>query len=86
MIICSCNGLSDRDIETVIHDGASKLAELYARKKCQVKCGNCLKNVKCLFKEELQKKRTIINGAPIELYDNHAVKPASPCIVHDKER
>ncbi|MDF7674798.1 (2Fe-2S)-binding protein [Acetobacteraceae bacterium ESL0709] len=84
MIICSCNGLSDRDITAVIDDGASRLTDLYARKNCQVRCGNCLKNVKCLFREELQKRRASMSSAPVELYPLQPHDRAAACIVHQE--
>lgn len=50
MIICSCNGLSDRDVQAAIQAGVVKLSEIYAARQCRVKCGNCVKGVACLLK------------------------------------
>ncbi|MCL1514883.1 hypothetical protein ASQ43_05525 [Parasaccharibacter apium] len=55
MIICSCNGLSDRDVQAAIQAGVVKVSEVYSARKCQVKCGNCVKGVACLLKEAKRK-------------------------------
>lgn len=73
MIICSCNNLSDRDITKVVDDGALRLTELYARKDCQIRCGNCLKNVKCLFREALENRRTPLKRSTPENFSSTAL-------------
>lgn len=55
MIICSCNGLSDRDVQAAIQAGVVKVSEVYSTRQCQVKCGNCVKGVACLLKEARRK-------------------------------
>lgn len=55
MIICSCNGLSDRDVQAAIQAGIMKVSEVYSARQCQVKCGNCVKGVACLLKEARRK-------------------------------
>ncbi len=55
MIICSCNGLSDRDVQAAIQAGVVKVSEIYSARQCQVKCGNCVKGVACLLKEAKRK-------------------------------
>ncbi|MCX5615709.1 (2Fe-2S)-binding protein [Bombella sp. TMW 2.2559] len=55
MIICSCNGLSDRDVHAAIQAGVVKISEIYSARQCRVKCGNCVKGVACLLKEARQK-------------------------------
>lgn len=55
MIICSCNGLSDRDVHAAIQAGVVKISDIYSARQCKVKCGNCVKGVACLLKAARQK-------------------------------
>lgn len=63
MIICSCNGLSDRDVHAAIQAGVVKISEIYSARQCRVKCGNCVKGVACMLKEARQKNCACPNKA-----------------------
>lgn len=54
MIICSCNSLSDKDVDKAVQSGVCRLSQVYASRQCRVKCGQCVPNVACRLKEALQ--------------------------------
>lgn len=51
MIVCSCNALTHRDVESAVQDGASRPAEVYASRGCRAQCGNCVPGVVCIVRE-----------------------------------
>ncbi|GAD10657.1 (2Fe-2S)-binding protein [Gluconobacter sp. NFX36] len=57
MIVCSCNALSHKDIESAIDSGASKPSEIYTARKCRAQCGNCVPGMVCLLKQALQNRK-----------------------------
>lgn len=57
MYICSCNGLTDLDVQTAIEAGATRPSEVYAARKCRAQCGNCVNGVKCLLRDALKQKQ-----------------------------
>ncbi len=77
MIICSCNGLSDKDVETAIQSGVVKLSGVYAAKKCRVQCGNCVPGVACLLKAALKNRCACSAAAQVDEEVNLQVVGAS---------
>lgn len=59
MIICSCNALSHKDVESAINAGASRPSEIYTAKKCRAQCGNCVPGMVCLLKQAIQERRNL---------------------------
>lgn len=51
MYVCSCNGLTDRDIRLAIQDGATRPSEVYSGCGRRAECGNCMPAVLCLLRE-----------------------------------
>ena len=41
MIVCLCKGVSDREIEQLIDDGASSVSEVAQRTEAGTDCGSC---------------------------------------------
>ncbi|WP_348537296.1 (2Fe-2S)-binding protein [Gluconobacter frateurii] len=59
MIICSCNALSHKDVESAIDAGASKPSDIYSARKCRAQCGNCVPGMVCLLKQALKDRRKL---------------------------
>ncbi|MDI6653372.1 (2Fe-2S)-binding protein [Gluconobacter japonicus] len=57
MIVCSCNALSHKDIESAIDAGASRPADIYTARKCRAQCGNCVPGMVCLLRQALQNRK-----------------------------
>ncbi|WP_237442335.1 bacterioferritin-associated ferredoxin [Saccharibacter sp. 17.LH.SD] len=60
MIVCSCNALSDKDVDAAIQSGVCRTAEVYAVKKCRVQCGQCVPGIVCRLKEALKRQRECV--------------------------
>lgn len=58
MIICSCNSLSDKDVDAAVQGGVHRLSQVYASRQCRVKCGQCVPNVACRLKAALRAQCT----------------------------
>ncbi|MFT8720768.1 bacterioferritin-associated ferredoxin [Acetobacter sp.] len=58
MYICSCNGLTDYDVQAAVEAGATRPREVYAARKCRAQCGNCVKGVSCLLREALKARQS----------------------------
>lgn len=58
MIICSCNSLSDKDVDTAVQGGVCRISQVYASRQCKVKCGQCVPNVACRLKAALRAQCT----------------------------
>jgi bacterioferritin-associated ferredoxin len=58
MIVCVCNGVSDRQINAVVESGASSLSELYAS-GIGDRCGMCVGSL-----ESILEARTCSNRCP----------------------
>lgn len=56
MVICSCNRLTDKDVESAVAGGAARPREIYASKGCKAQCGNCVPGVVCLLREARMKQ------------------------------
>jgi len=59
MIVCSCNALSHKDVESAIDAGASKPSDIYTARKCRAQCGNCVPGMVCLLRQALQNRKHI---------------------------
>lgn len=59
MIVCSCNALSHKDVESAIDAGASKPSDIYTARKCRAQCGNCVPGMVCLLKQAIQERKKI---------------------------
>ncbi|NHO32660.1 (2Fe-2S)-binding protein [Acetobacter fallax] len=59
MFICSCNGLTDKDIHAAVDAGATRPQEVYAAKKCRAKCGNCVPGVVCMLRQALRDQKAL---------------------------
>jgi len=53
MIVCSCNRLTERDVETAVRDGATRPREIYASKGCKAQCGNCTPGIVCMLRQAM---------------------------------
>ncbi|WP_077808580.1 (2Fe-2S)-binding protein [Neoasaia chiangmaiensis] len=56
MIVCSCNALTHRDIETAVEKGASRPAEIYAARNCRAQCGGCVGGIVCVLRALLRER------------------------------
>nr|WP_203414896.1 (2Fe-2S)-binding protein [Entomobacter blattae] len=45
MYICSCNTITDKDIDTAIQAGAKKPKDIYASCGGKVQCGQCVRTM-----------------------------------------
>lgn len=51
MYICICHGVTDRDIRSRIHAGATDVHTLRAELGCGASCGSCLDEVERMLDE-----------------------------------
>lgn len=51
MFVCSCNMLTDTDVETAARNGAVRPKDVYESKGCRAQCGNCVPGVVCLLRQ-----------------------------------
>jgi bacterioferritin-associated ferredoxin len=56
MFVCSCNALTDRDVEAAVDDGATQPREIYAARGCRAQCGNCVSGMLCLLRRAIQER------------------------------
>ncbi|MBB2205118.1 (2Fe-2S)-binding protein [Gluconacetobacter takamatsuzukensis] len=54
MFVCSCNMLTDQDVERAVDNGATRPREIYAARGCRAQCGNCVPGVLCLLRRAIQ--------------------------------
>lgn len=60
MFVCSCNMLTDRDIEAAARNGAIRPKEVYESKGCRAQCGNCVPGVVCILRQMIAQRRTVM--------------------------
>ncbi|WP_193732583.1 bacterioferritin-associated ferredoxin [Komagataeibacter sp. FXV3] len=60
MFVCSCNMLTDTDVETAARNGAVRPKEVYESKGCRAQCGNCVPGVVCLLRQIARQGRANI--------------------------
>jgi bacterioferritin-associated ferredoxin len=53
MIVCVCNGVSERDIQRAMADGCRTLDELAVRTGCGSTCGCCREMARELLREPM---------------------------------
>lgn len=53
MYICSCNALTNRDIDSAIATGATRSADIYAACGVRAQCGGCVPTVLCLLRQAM---------------------------------
>jgi bacterioferritin-associated ferredoxin len=53
VIVCLCEGLSDRDLRQVVRDGCSSRYELSMQTGAGRNCGSCRCDLKQIVREEL---------------------------------
>ncbi|CAI9119854.1 (2Fe-2S)-binding protein [Brytella acorum] len=56
MIICSCNALTNHDVEHAVDRGARRPSEIYAARNCKAQCGNCVPGMVCTLRALLQQR------------------------------
>lgn len=66
MFVCSCNMLTDTDVDNAVSKGATHPREVYAAKGCKAQCGNCVPGVLCLLRRALRQAREG-QGAALDL-------------------
>ncbi len=67
MFVCSCNMLTDTDIDIAVSNGATHPREVYAAKGCKAQCGNCVPGVLCLLRRALRQAAHERQGAVLNL-------------------
>ncbi|MBO1359254.1 (2Fe-2S)-binding protein [Acetobacter sacchari] len=80
MFICSCNGLTDKDVQAAVVAGATRPTEIYAAKKCRAQCGNCVPGVVCLLRQALQEQRARLADAVIHTPSMVGVAREAACL------
>ncbi|BAK83564.1 (2Fe-2S)-binding protein [Komagataeibacter medellinensis] len=63
MFVCSCNMLTDTDVETAVKNGAVRPKEVYESKGCRAQCGNCVTGVVCLLRQMIHQGRMVVPEA-----------------------
>lgn len=53
MLVCVCNGVSDKDIDAAIHDGATECREIRGSLGIGKCCGQCTSFAKELITEKM---------------------------------
>ncbi|TDO99682.1 bacterioferritin-associated ferredoxin [Marinomonas balearica] len=53
MYVCLCKGVTDKQIQSAVQDGATTMRELYQETEAGSQCGKCCKYVKSILNEEL---------------------------------
>jgi bacterioferritin-associated ferredoxin len=70
MIVCQCNGISDREIRRLVREGASSRLEVARACGAGAACGGCLPTI-----------HAIIVDAKDELSTREEPSPGSPALV-----
>jgi bacterioferritin-associated ferredoxin len=65
MYICICHGITDRDIRSRIHAGASDVSTLRAELGCGATCGSCLSEVERMLEETRSAAAARPLGVPV---------------------
>lgn len=52
MMVCQCNGVSDRAIRKAVRKGASNASQVGMRTGAATCCGGCLDSVKAIIRSE----------------------------------
>ena len=52
MLVCQCNGVSDRAIRKAVRKGATNVSQVGSRTGAATCCGGCLDSVKAIIRSE----------------------------------
>ena len=52
MLVCQCNGVSDRAIRKAVRKGAKSVSQVGSRTGAATCCGGCLDSVKAIIRSE----------------------------------
>ncbi len=58
MLVCICNGISDKDIENAIHEGAASFGDVHAALGVGGCCGQCASYAKTLVSDTISQLQT----------------------------
>ena len=64
MFVCSCNMLTDTDVETAARNGAVRPKDVYESKGCRAQCGNCVPGVVCILRQLARQGRMVMPEVP----------------------
>jgi bacterioferritin-associated ferredoxin len=53
MLVCICKGITDKDIENAVHEGATGFGDVHAALGIGSSCGQCATYAKNLVKETI---------------------------------
>ncbi|MGY6768559.1 (2Fe-2S)-binding protein [Komagataeibacter xylinus] len=73
MFVCSCNMLTDTDVETAARNGAVRPKEVYESKGCRAQCGNCVPGVVCILRQLARQGRMVMPEVPHVPSDMQAI-------------
>ena len=59
MLVCVCNGVSDKDIDTLIHEGVCSSEEIRGSLGIGNCCGQCATYAKDLINEKITSTQTV---------------------------
>jgi bacterioferritin-associated ferredoxin len=51
VLICLCNGISDKRIRACAENGGCSVAEVYRNHGCQPRCGKCIPYIREILQE-----------------------------------
>jgi bacterioferritin-associated ferredoxin len=55
MIVCSCNVLSDRDVQSAVGAAAARrAAQVYSSLGCRPQCGHCVRTIRNVISDALR--------------------------------
>ena len=56
MIICLCNGITEKEVRQAAREGARSPEQAYATLDCELQCGCCLDDAQEIIDEEQPKR------------------------------
>jgi len=63
MIVCICHGVSDRELKSLVADGATNLREIAQGCRAGTDCGSCLRDIReLLVKKRGKNHRAAVSG------------------------
>ena len=60
MLVCNCNGISERDVRLAVRRGASRWDDVHAYYGCEPCCGKCQDEIA----DAIRDHRTVLQPAP----------------------
>lgn len=58
MYVCLCHGITDKEIEQAIANGATRVSEIKRQLKVSTQCGTCAMQVANLVRDTLSQSKT----------------------------